>query len=427
MLTRIVHNSPQLCAFIDRLNLELSKPQRQHLLNLADALLVCEDEKTLAALQRQFIAAPDASNLADFLRISPWRAEDVRAALRRDQVNWAMMRAESLGLPKVLYINIDDSLGEKDRETRHLEPVDWFHDHSESTKSKPIFKNAFCYLEANLRIGNMIFTVDLRLYLREKTVRRLNRQRKARQRIPFRSKNSLAKSILEALRPLLPTGWNVYVQFDSWYASEQLIKYVRRQGWHVTCGLKHNRKLNGKRLDQIASALKHRRYTHIQVTAADRNPTSYFVRQTTGRLQKVPFDVRVFFSKRHPREKSPAYFMSTDLTRSAQQALQGYSGRWSCEVGNFYLKTQLGLSDFRVRAYEAVDKYMVVVLLTWAYVERRFEQERSAQIKTYGDLIRRHRDEHAVEWLTGAVKMMQETGDLQQVLQRYLRLDSLST
>jgi hypothetical protein len=117
--------------------------------------------------------------------------------------------------------------------------------------------------------------------------------------------------------------------------------------------------------------------------------------------------------------------MSTDLTRSAQQALQGYSGRWSCEVSNFYLKTQLGLSDFRVQAYQAVDKYMLVVLLTWAYVERRFQQEHSAQIKTYGDLIRRHRDEHAIEWLTSALKMMQETGDLQQVLQRYLRLDSL--
>jgi hypothetical protein len=426
MLTRIVHNSPKLCTFFDQLNIHLSKPQRQHILNLADALLVCEDEKTLAALQRQFIQAPDVSNMADFLRISPWKAEDIRTALRRNQVNWAVAQAERLGLSKVLYINIDDSLGEKDRDTRHLEPVDWFHDHSESTKNKPVFKNAFCYLEANLRIGNMVFTVDLRLYLREKTVRRLNRHRKAGQHIPFRSKNSLAKSILEALRPLLPAGWIVFVQFDSWYASEQLIKYVRRQGWHVTCGLKHNRKLNGKRIDQIASALKHRRYTHIQVTAADGNSIIYYVRQTTGRLQKVPFDVRVFFSKRHPREKSPAYFMSTDLTRSAQQALQGYSGRWSCELGNFYLKTQLGLSDFRVRAYEAVDKYMVVVLLTWAYVERRFEQERSAQIKTYGDLIRQHRDEHAVEWLTGAVKMMQEIGDLQQVLQRYLRLETIS-
>lgn len=423
MLTRIVHNSPKLCAFFDTINLNLSKPQRQHMLNLADALLVCEDEKTLAALQRQFIAAPDASNMADFLRISPWQAAEVRNTLRHHQVNWAVAQAERLGLPKVLYLNIDDSLGEKDKDTRHLEPVDWFHDHSESTQSKPVFKNAFCYLAANLRIGKIVVTVDLRLYLRAKTVRRLNRHRKSGQRIPFRSKNSLARSILAALRPLLPSGWAVYVQFDNWYASEQLIKFVRRQGWHVTCGLKHNRKLNGQRIDQIASALRHRRYLHVQVAAADGNQTTYYVRQTTGRLQKVPFDVRVFFSKRHPREQSPAYFMSTDLTRSAQQALQGYSGRWSCEVGNFYLKTQLGLSDFRVRAYEAVDKYLVVVLLTWAYVERRFEQERSARIKTYGDLIRRHRDEHAVEWLTGAIEMMQETGNLQQVLQRYLRLN----
>jgi hypothetical protein len=425
MLTRIVHNSAKLCTFLNQLDLNLSKPQRQHILNLADGLLVCEDEKTLAALQRQFLEAPDASNIADFLRISPWKAETVRSALRSSQVKWAITKTESLGLPKIMYINIDDSLGEKDKTTCHLEPVDWFHDHSESTKSKPVFKNAFCYLVATVRIGKIVVTVDLRLYLRAKTVRRLNRQRQAGQRIPFRSKNSLARSILEALRPLLPKGWGICVQFDSWYASEQLIKYVRRQGWHVTCGLKHNRKINGKRIDQIASALRHRRYTHVQVTAADGNKTSYYVRQSTGRLQKVPFDVRVFFSKRHPREKSPAYFMSTDLTRSAQQALQGYSGRWSCEVGNFYLKTHLGLADFRVRAYQAVDKYMVVVLLTWAYVECRFEQERCAQIQTYGDLIRRHRDEHAIEWLTGALQMMQETGDLQQVLQRFLRLESL--
>jgi len=425
MLTRIVHNSDKLCTFFDLLDLNLSKPQRQHLLNLADALLVCEDEKTLAALQRQFIQAPDASNMADFLRISPWKVADVRRTLRCSQVNWVVGQAERLGLPKVIYINIDDSLGEKDRDTRHLEPVDWFHDHAESTKTKPVFKNAFCYLEANLRIGNLVVTVDLRLYLREKTVRRLNRQRQAGERIPFRSKNNLAKSILAELRPLLPVGWVVFVQFDSWYASEQLLKYVHRQGWQVTCGLKHNRKLNGKRIDQIASALKHRRYQQVQVTAADEKKRTYYVRQTTGRLEKIPFEVRVFFSKRHPREKSPAYFMSTDLTRSAQQALQGYSGRWSCEVLNFYLKTQLGLADFRVQSYEAVDKYLVVVLLTWAYVERRFEQERSAQIKTYSDLIRRHRDEHAIEWLTGALEMMQETHDVQAVLQRYLRLETI--
>jgi hypothetical protein len=256
MLTRIVHNSPKLCSFIDQLDIHLSKPQRQHLLNLADALLVCEAEKTLAALQRQFITAPDASNMADFLRISPWIAAEVRNALRSNQVKWAVTHAEQLGLPKVLYINLDDSLGEKDKDTRHLEPVDWFHDHSESTKSKPVFKNAFCYLAANLCIGKIVVTVDLRLYLRAKTVRRLNRHRKPGQRIPFRSKNSLAKSILQDLGPFLPAGWIVYVQFDSWYASEQLINYVRRQGWHVTCGLKHNRKLNGECCDKAANSIR---------------------------------------------------------------------------------------------------------------------------------------------------------------------------
>ena len=426
MLTRIVHNSQRLCTFFDQLDVQLSKPQRQHILNMADVLLVCEDKKTLATLQRQFIEAPDASNMADFLRISPWRADEVRAALRADQVAWIIAQAEHAGVPRVMYINIDDSLGEKDKDTRHLEPVDWFHDHSESTKNKPRYKNSFCYLECTLRIGKVVVTVDLQLYLRATTVRRLNRRRSPEQRIPFRSKTSIARSMLEALRPLLPKGWRIYVQLDSWYASERLIKYARRQNWHVTCGLKSNRKLNGIRLDQLAYQLRHRRYTHVRVTAADGKATTYYVRETTGRLVDVPFDVRVFFAKRHPREKSPAYFMSTDLTRSAQPALQGYRGRWSCEVVNFYLKTQWGLADFRVQSYEAVDKYMVVVLLTWAYVERRFEQERSAQIKTYGDIIRQHRDEHAIAWLTDAIQMALETGDTQLVLQRFLRLEAQS-
>lgn len=417
MLTRIVHQSGDLCTFFDQLSIDMSQPQRRHI-----ALLVCEDTKTLAALQRQFIAAPDASNMADFLRISPWQADDVRAALRGNA--WLLQEAARRGLPRILYINLDDSLGEKDEQTRHLEPVDWFHDHRGSTKKRPCFKNAFCYLVCTLRVGPLTVTVDLRLYLREKTVRRLNRHRSTEQRLPFRSKNSLARAILEALRPLLPAGWTIYVQFDSWYASIELLKYVRRQGWHVTCGLKSNRKLNGKRLDQLAYALRHRRYTHVRVTAADGEKTTYYVRQATGRLAHLPNDVRVFFGKRHPRDKFPAYFMSTDLTRSAQQALQGYRGRWSCEVVNFYLKTQLGLTDFRVQKYEAVDKYLVVVLLTWAYVERRFEQERSAQIQTYGDLIRRHRDEHAVDWLTAALEMMRETNDIQLVLQRFLRQES---
>ena len=82
----------------------------------------------------------------------------------------------------------------------------------------------------------------------------------------------------------------------------------------------------------------------------------------------------------------------------------------------------MGLADFRVRSYLAIDRYMLVVLLAWAYVERRYETEHSPKLKTYGDILRQHREEHAVDWLTGALDMMRQTGNLQLVLQRYLRL-----
>src|SRR3954469_19011865 len=132
MLTRIVRPSPALQAFLQPLTAHLSQPQRQHLLELADALLVCDDRKTLAALQRQFLDATDPSNWADFLRISPWSAAGLRDALRRHQVAWLLELAQARDLPKVLYVNLDDSLGKKDKHTAHIEPVDWFHDHNES-------------------------------------------------------------------------------------------------------------------------------------------------------------------------------------------------------------------------------------------------------------------------------------------------------
>jgi hypothetical protein len=64
---------------------------------------------------------------------------------------------------------------------------------------------------------------------------------------------------------------------------------------------------------------------------------------------------------------------------------------------------------------------MVVVHLALGYIERRFLQERSAQVKCYGAIIRRHQEEHARAWLTGALQMVLETGAIEPVLQRFLR------
>src|SRR5437764_12009889 len=113
MLTRIVQPAPALETFLESLHLNLSRPQAEHLLNLVDGLLICDERKTLAALQRQFLDATDPSNWADFLRISPWSAAEARDTLRRHQVTWLLERAQARALPTSISITPDDSRGVK--------------------------------------------------------------------------------------------------------------------------------------------------------------------------------------------------------------------------------------------------------------------------------------------------------------------------
>lgn len=91
--------------------MRLTKPQRQHILRLADALIVSATRhKTIASLYRVIVEAPDPSNGAASLRISPWTADDLRAPLRHfivpDLVAYAREAAE-----RTLYVSRDDSLG----------------------------------------------------------------------------------------------------------------------------------------------------------------------------------------------------------------------------------------------------------------------------------------------------------------------------
>src|SRR5262249_20690750 len=118
------------------------------------------------------------------------------------------------------------------------------------------------HVEVRLALGPRSYAYDWRLYLREKTVRRLNKQRVPAQRLHFRKKTTLAQEMLTELQQLLPPDLQVYVLFDSWDASNRLLKFCRRQHWHVVCAIKSNRKLDSQKLAQWSQAL------HPTLTAA---------------------------------------------------------------------------------------------------------------------------------------------------------------
>jgi len=79
---------------------------------------------------------------------------------------------------------------------------------------------------SNCRWGVILIVVNR---LREKKVRQLNRQRAKEKRLSYRSKYNLAREMLLELDALLPAGSQVYVLFDSWYASAKLINLCLRK------------------------------------------------------------------------------------------------------------------------------------------------------------------------------------------------------
>jgi hypothetical protein len=396
------------------LQLQLSQPQQRHVLRLVEAVIVGEGRKTLAELYRLWVDATDVSAASDFLRVSPWNDQRNDQKLQAFILGDLLAQARARGQALVLWVSLDDSTHYKDKGTQALDGVDWVHDHSERRVSK--HRKGLAEVSLHIQMGNLGYRFTFRVYLRQQTVRRLNRNRdEDNDPLVFKSKYRLAREMLEELRALLPAEVKVYVLADCWYTSAKLIKYCHRHHWHILGALKANRKLNGHRLDALDQSLWHTRYTKVRV--ADH---TYWVRCVRGRLSKVPFEVGVVISRRHPGDKSPKYYLCTDLTLDAQAILAGYSRRWSIEVDYFDLKQYLGASDWRVQSLRATARWWWVVHLALVFLQWRCHTCPDARQRSIPALIRQQRANHAREVLVAACEQVLQTGSLQPVLERFI-------
>lgn len=370
MLPLIVQHSEALTNFFLALQLALYQPQIRHLLEIVDALIVCNQRKTLSGLSRLLHHSVDPKALADFFRESPWSIDQISQPRKKFMLAKVLELAQAAGTELKIMVSLDDSLGKKGKATKHLDAVDHHHNHTESTRKRQSWSNGYVYVELHVQIGPFGFLFDTRLYLREKKVRQLNRPRSKEKRLRYRSKYNLAREMLLELDALLPAGSQVYVLFDSWYASAKLINLCLRKHWQVICALKANRKIEKQRIDRYHQTLTHKPYQKITLEAVgDHRAPTYHVRTVSGHLEKVSQEVYVIISKKRPEDPRPKYFLCTDTSLSAEEALKLYQKRWPVEVDNLNLKEVLGLGDFRLQSFEAIQKWFAVVTLAINYLQ----------------------------------------------------------
>ena len=132
MLPPIVFPSPVLKTFLDELDLSLTKPQRRHLEEVVEGLLMTDGRKTLTSVTRQLVDERDIYAVADFFR--PWMVEALRTPLQAHLLGEVWARAAAV-LPsqRRVVISLDDSTCHKPRSSQHFEPVDWHGDYTEHT------------------------------------------------------------------------------------------------------------------------------------------------------------------------------------------------------------------------------------------------------------------------------------------------------
>lgn len=378
MPSLIIQHFEPLCAFLMPLVLQLSEPQQRHALNVVGALLVCRSKhKTLTTLTAM-LRLPHADHfaLADFFRQSGWCPVDVRRAVLTTQMATLARVVQTRAAARLpVFLSVDDSLAVKDVGTRALEAVTFHHDHVKQRRQSKDYTNAARYVTVSAQVNGLSFPLTWRLYLSRKQVKRLNRARTrtGSNRLTYRKLISLVIEMLDEIAPHVPSGQRVYVLFDSWYASAELLNDVRRRGWHFICAVKSNRTLSGSYVSTYWRALSRQRIKRVTVNNTKGSHT-YHTRYTTGRLRGVPQPVGAVFSKRSPRKGPVAFFVTSDLRLRAQGVLRYYAWRWQAETDNFLLKERLGLADFRLHSVEAVLRWFALVFAAYAFIRVRIAE-----------------------------------------------------
>jgi hypothetical protein len=411
----IVQRSVAVVTFVGLLNLTMTAPQLQLLQRFTDLLVLTPRRKTLAQRAVLELDAVDASNLADFFRISPWVSDDLALALLRFVLDYR--HARHCGSPPTPhYLSLDDSLALKDKGTRQLQAVDWHFDHNQHRTVQ-----GSNHVVLRLHWGAYHFPLSWRLYLRQSTVRRLNRRRQAN-RLRYRSKRQLTQQMRQQVRSRLPQGNAVYVRFDSWYTSAKLVKWIRQQGWHVIAAVKSNRKVSGQPSTVWLEGLQGHSYDRVSLDQANGKRRTYCVRSIWGKLRGVPGTVRVHLSQTGPGVRAPKYFLSTDVRLSSQEVLRRYPIRWSQEVDFWYVKECLGLADYRLQSYEAIEKWYTVVyhVLVYLYWCRYEDHQPGQPVESLSEVMTRIRQNHHRDVLRRACEEAAGGTPVEQVLKRYL-------
>lgn len=367
--------------FIFALQLQLSKPQLNHLLTFMHGIILTDGRINISQIRRSTNENRDLSCMSRFLNESPWCPNRVTRRRLQFVVNRIKKSRSKAGDSRpIVFFIIDDTQCKKDRTTKRMEGLDNHFSHSDG---KTIWSH--CVVTAHVVSENNSFAWDFRSYFRESFCQE--------EGISFKSKNDLAIELIDSYP--VSDDEQVYVLVDSWYTSKKLIESCYQKGFHLIGGLRTNRKIYptgvGIKLSDFAS-------TYLEPT--DLHPVTvdghtYKVYTYEGNLSDTEYaKVLLSWENKFDSNKKPFCLLCTDSSLNLVTILSYYNVRWNIETGYRYFKELLGFDEYQLLSRKGIERFWSIEFLTYNYLEYQRQEWQQELPLTIGDVVRRIRKDH---------------------------------
>ena len=186
-----------------------------------------------------------------------------------------------------------------------------------------------------------------------------------KEKVPFRKLTELAA---EAIRTAeLPKNLDVLVLFDCYYLCPVVVEACRDRKWHFIGVGKPNRwfSANGgrHRLRKYGPNVLRREGVWCFLQGLTRQG-KYQLAERTGQLKTIG-RVKIVFSRRRSERKVIA-LVTDHVNAPMRQVVADYLKRWAVELLIKGQKQYLGLGDYRVLRYQAIQRHLALVDLAYA-------------------------------------------------------------
>jgi hypothetical protein len=245
-----------------------------------------------------------------------------------------------------VYILLDDT--QKRKRGRKMDAVKKLFLHAEK-----IYAPAHIFVTCALVYRGVVIPYAVRLWLPQEFSRG--------QGLPFRKLTELAAEMLGQFA--LPGKGKIIALFDSYYLCPTVVQTCEARGWAYVSVAKKNRNFfpQGRDRDKRKLGRYGRNVLRRSGHAVKAGGKPHRVAERLGRLSKAG-EVKLIFSRR-VRERAWVVLVTNQRQWSAKTVLSHYQRRWGIEVLFKMAKQHLGLGDYQVLRYRAIENYLRLVFL----------------------------------------------------------------